>query len=120
MQFLLEPAALCQSTLHGMQYIGLECGRVPFLPQSHVRQANSEIMQIRGKKGERLGWRENRKRTFYFARGSPSFLAALPLDPACAHDLPFTTLSSHLLVINCDLKEKKGIACSRYWTNLIW
>ena len=73
--------------------IGLECGRVSFFRQSHVWQANSEIMQMRGKKEERLGWRENQKMTFYFARASPSFLAALPLDPPCAHDLPFTTLS---------------------------
>ena len=80
--------------------------RAGVIPQSHVQQANSEIMQIRGKKEERLGWRENRKMTFYFARVSPSFLAALPLDPPCAHDLPFTTLSSHMLVINCDSKEK--------------
>ena len=90
--------------------IGLECGRVSFFRQSHVRQANSEIMQMRGKKEERLGWRENRKMTFYFGRASPSFLAALPLDPPCAHDLPFTTLSSHMLVINCDLKNKELLA----------
>ena len=68
--------------------IGLECGWVSFFHQSHVRQANSEIMQLNnGKKEERLGWRENWKMTFYFARAS--------LDPPCAHDLPFTTLSSH-------------------------
>ena len=30
--------------------IGLECGRVSFFRQSHVRKANSEIMQIMGKR----------------------------------------------------------------------
>ena len=77
MQFLLEPAAHCQSRLHGMQnWTRMRAG---VIPQSHVQQAKSEIMQIRGKKEERLGQRKNRKMTFYFARASPSFLAAFPL-----------------------------------------
>ena len=102
-------AALCQSTLNGMQYWTRI--RTVVIPQSHVQQANSEIMQIRGKKEERLGRRENRKITFYFARTSPSLLAALLLDPSCAHDLPFTTIQclvlSHAhMLINCDSKEK--------------
>ena len=49
--------------------IGLECGRVSFFRQSHVRQANSEIMQMRGKKGGEIGVEGESKNDFLFRSG---------------------------------------------------
>ena len=44
----------------------LDHKRSPFFLQNHARQWKSKIMQINGKKEERLGWREGTRRPWRF------------------------------------------------------